>query len=150
MPAPSVPDRPPPHRQPRLLLLVAVGGALGTGLREALSLIFPPVSGVAITTGVINVVGALVLGLLLTILSARGDDTGRRRDVRLFAGTGILGGFTTYSALATDTVLVGDAGRFLAAGGYALGTLLLGLAAAALGIAAGHRIVGSRATGDTR
>jgi CrcB protein len=129
-----------------LLLLVAVGGAIGTGLREALSLIFPPVSGVALTTGVINVVGALVLGLLLTILSGHGDDTGRRRDVRLFAGTGILGGFTTYSALAVDTVLLGDAGRILAAGGYALGTLLLGLAAASLGVGIGRRIGGNTGT----
>lgn len=138
------------HRDPRFLLLVAVGGAVGTGLREALSLTFPPVSGIPVTTGVINVVGAFVLGLLLEFLSGRGADAGRRRDLRLFAGTGVLGGFTTYSALATDTVLVGDAGRFVAAGSYAVGTLVLGLAASALGIALGRRIIRSSAAGTSR
>ena len=133
-------------RHPRFLLLVALGGALGTGLREALSLTFPPVSGVSVTTGVINVVGAFLLGLLLEFLSGRGADAGRRRDLRLFAGTGVLGGFTTYSALATDTALLGDAGRFVAAGSYAVGTLALGLSAAALGIALGRRVRHGTAT----
>lgn len=137
------------HPRPRFLLLVAVGGALGTGLREALSLTFPPVSGVSVTTGVINVVGAFVLGLLLEFLSGRGEDSGRRRDLRLFAGTGVLGGFTTYSALATDTVLLGDTERFVAAGSYTVGTLVLGLAAAALGIALGRRIIRSRVAGSS-
>lgn len=131
------------HRRPRFLLLVAAGGAIGTGLREALSLAFPLVSGISLTTGAINVVGAFLLALLMEVLTRSGPDTGRLRDLRLFVGTGVLGGFTTYSALAADAVVLGDAGRFIAAGGYAVGTLVFGLAAAALGIA-----VGRRATGD--
>lgn len=138
------------HRRPRFVLLVAAGGAVGTALRESFSLILPPVSGIPLAIAVINVLGAFLLGLLLQVLSRRTADSGRDQDLRLFAGTGILGGFTTYSALATDTVVLGDAGRLLVASSYALGTLVCGLAAAALGIAAGRRFGTHRAAGRSR
>lgn len=133
----------PVHVRPGSLALVAVGGALGTGAREALSLALPPVDGVPLTTLGINVVGAFVLGALLQTLLLRGDDTGGRRRWRLFAGTGVLGGFTTYSAVATDTAQLG-ADRPLVAAGYALGTLLLGLLAAGAGALLGRRTGGAR------
>ena len=84
-----------------------------------------------------NLAGAFVLGALLEHLAARGPDEGRRRALRLTLGTGFCGGFTTYSALAVDTdglLRAGQAGPALA---YALGTVALGLAASALGIAVG-------------
>ncbi|WP_246657703.1 fluoride efflux transporter FluC [Arthrobacter yangruifuii] len=132
-------DAPPPaHVQWRYVALIAAGGAAGTGLRQGLSLLFPPPeeAGVPYIIAGINISGAFVLGLLLQSLQSRGDDTGRRRALRLFAGTGVLGGFTTYSALATDTVLLLDHSP-AAAMGYALGTVLLGAAASFSGIAAG-------------
>lgn len=118
----------------RHLGLVGVGGAIGTGMREALSLLFPPVGGVSLTIAAVNVVGAFVLGFLLESLLRRGDDSGRRRELRLFAGTGILGGFTTYSALAADTaVLLADSRPVLAVA-YALGTVVVGFGATLLGL----------------
>ena len=73
----------------------------------------------------INVVGAFLLGVLLELLADHSLDTGWSRRIRLGVGTGGLGGFTTYSALATDTVILAAAhpGR---AAGYALLTVLLG------------------------
>lgn len=122
------------HLQWRLVVAVAVGGMLGTAAREGLTLVTAPVAGVPWITVVINIVGAFALGALLESLALRGPDTGRRRWVRLFAGTGILGGFTTYSALSTDTVLLlADAPWWGLA--YALTTVLLGAAASILGIA---------------
>lgn len=127
------------HLRPRSIALVAVGGALGTAARHLLSQVVPHVRGVPVGILLVNVVGAFVLGLLLERLGRAGPDTGRRLELRLLLGTGVLGGFTTYSALATDTVALlaaGDAGR---AAGYALGTLVLGLLASLLGLWCGTR-----------
>lgn len=132
------------HLRGRSLLLVFAGGALGTAARDALSRALPHLQGVPVGVLAVNVAGAFLLGLLLERLRRSGPDDGGRRDLRLFAGTGMLGGFTTYSALATDTVLLvadGAAGR---AALYALGTLLLGLAAAVLGLVGGARLAAGR------
>ncbi|MGA1813223.1 CrcB family protein [Frondihabitans sp. 4ASC-45] len=125
----------PLHRQPRLILLVFAGGAVGTGIREALSLTWPAAPhGFPTTVFAINLVGSFALGALLESLARRGSDDGGRRILRLLFGTGVLGGFTTYSALATDvaTRLGSATGVALT---YAALSLLAGVAAAALGIA---------------
>ncbi|MDM7890535.1 fluoride efflux transporter FluC [Curtobacterium caseinilyticum] len=126
-------DPRPPHRQWRSLGLVALGGAVGTGVRAALASALPAVDGVSWTILGINVVGAFCLGLLLEALAHRGPDVGRRRAARLFVGTGVLGGSTTYSTLADDTAKLLDAARWGAGTGYALLSVLLGLAAVAAG-----------------
>ena len=126
------------HLRWRSLGLVGLGGAVGTAARSLVSERLAPVAGIPVGILAVNVVGAFVLGLLLERLLRAGPDTGRRRDLRLLLGTGFLGGFTTYSALATDTVaLLGE--HALRAAAYALGTLLLGLAAAVLGLWCGSR-----------
>jgi CrcB protein len=122
------------HLRGRSLGLVFAGGSVGTAARYGLSRLVLPVSGVPVGTLAVNVVGAFVLGLLLERLARTGPDDGRRRDLRLGVGTGVLGGFTTYSALATDTASLLSAGRLAGAAGYAFGTLVLGLLAAATGI----------------
>ncbi|MBM9465344.1 CrcB family protein [Aeromicrobium sp. YIM 150415] len=142
---PDLPSPRPAYHAPSSIALVFAGGVLGTGGREALSLAIPPVDGVPLTILGINVAGAFCLGLLLEGLHRRGPDHGRRRRLRLLAGTGFLGGFTTYSALAADTaMLLGDrpSGVGLA---YALGTLVLGAAATWAGIAAASARTGGRA-----
>jgi CrcB protein len=130
----------PVHLQWRMLALVFAGGTVGTAARELLAISVPPVAGVPVVTVGINIAGAFLLGLLLQILATRGPDEGRRRQLRLLLGTGVLGGFTTYSALATDTglLLVGDrAGIALL---YALGTVVVGAAASWAGIALGRAL----------
>jgi CrcB protein len=81
----------------------------------------------------VNVAGAFALGLLLAALARRGPDRGRRRMLRLLLGTGLLGGFTTYSTLAVDTAGLLGAGGLVAGGGSALLTVVAGLGGAALG-----------------
>lgn len=119
--------------------MVALGGAIGTAAREAVSLAVPPMGGVPVAILGINVVGAFLLGLLLESLMLRGPDAGRRRSLRLFLGTGILGGFTTYSALAADSGVLLLDGRAPIAIAYAVGTVVLGGAASWLGIVAARR-----------
>jgi CrcB protein len=124
----------PPHLRWRLVALVALGGAIGTAVRALLATAFPAHEGISWTILAINVVGAFCLGLLLDALARRGPDVGRRRAVRLFVGTGVLGGFTTYSTLADDTAHLLDLGRWTAGGGYALLSVVLGIVAVVLGL----------------
>jgi CrcB protein len=125
----------PLHVRKRALALVALGGAVGTGLREALALLMPAQpQGFPVTIFVINLAGSFALGLLLETLSRRGADEGRRRVLRLLIGTGVIGGFTTYSSFATDVASrLGPAAGV--AFGYAAASLVLGCLAAFAGIA---------------
>ena len=127
----------PVHLRWRFIGLVTLGGTIGTGLREALALSFPAAPGsIPVTILLINVVGAFALGLLLESLVRRGPDAGRRRDLRLLVGTGVLGGFTTYSALAVDTAtLLGDALPISIA--YGVGSVVLGAVGSWAGITSG-------------
>jgi CrcB protein len=129
----------PLHLRGRSLGLVWLGGSLGTAARYGLTERIPRLRDVPVGTLVVNVAGAFILGLLLERLVRSGPDTGGRRDLRLLAGTGFLGGFTTYSALATDTVALVGGDHPGRAAAYALGTLLLGGLASLVGVWCGGR-----------
>lgn len=128
--------------------LVALGGTLGTLARYGIgaALRTHEVEGwFPVATFTVNVVGALLLGVVVAVIGRMPGTArfggARMRDIRLFMGTGILGGFTTYSGLATETgqLLLGDqAGLGLV---YAGMTIVTGLAASALGLWLGGRIV---------
>jgi len=127
-------------RGPRALAaagLVAAGGAVGTAARAVLDHAIPRAGGIPLGILVINLAGAFLLAMLLTVLARTGPDTGRRQTVRLFCGTGLLGGFTTYSALAADTASLFDSGAPLLGLGYALVTVLGGALLSGLGILIG-------------
>jgi CrcB protein len=98
-----------------------------------ITMLTPEVAGISIATFGINVVGAFLLGVLLELLAEHSPDIGWSRRMRLGLGTGGLGGFTTYSALATQTVVLAAThpGRAI---GYALGTVIVGAAASIAGI----------------
>ncbi|GAB3484645.1 fluoride efflux transporter FluC [Nocardiopsis coralliicola] len=118
-----------------LALLAAGGGAAGTALRALLDTASPSPAGWPWTTLAVNAAGSLVLGALLEALARSGPDDGARRAVRVCCGTGLIGGFTTYSAFALQVqVLLGEGGAAPAAG-YALVSTLAGVAAACAGIA---------------
>lgn len=120
--------------------LVFLGGTAGTALREGLSLAFTTANAFPVVIWIINIAGAFLLGLLLESLIRAGSENQRRRKLRLLLGTGFLGGFTTYSALATDTALLLNHGHGYVGMIYALSTVLLGGVASFLGIAAAARI----------
>jgi CrcB protein len=117
----------PVHLRVSALAVVAAGGTAGAATREALTLAFPSASGaVPWTILAINLVGAFLLGILLDALARRGADHGRRRTLRLLVGTGFMGGFTTYSALATDAASLIGGGAVGTGVAYGLGTVVLG------------------------
>lgn len=121
---------------PRHLVLVFFGGSAGTGLRALLDRAAPSPHGQwPWTTFVINLSGALLLGLLLESLARREARDGSGGGARILLGTGVLGGYTTYSTVAVETLHLGLATAF----SYASLTVLGGAAAAALGFRLARR-----------
>lgn len=117
---------------PRTIALVAAGGTVGTAVRHTIGLLIGAL-GFPLGTFAINVAGAFALGALLGRLDRLPADRATPR--RLLLGTGLLGGFTTYSSLSIDTASLATAGAAGTALLYGLGTVLLGLGAAAAGMA---------------
>ncbi len=121
-------------------LLVALGGALGSVLRWSVSSWLARLSRDAAFpwgTLAVNIAGSAAIGFVLTLAFERGSVPPA---VRLFLVTGVLGGFTTFSAFSWETLTLMRDGHVLAATGYAGGSLLGGLAAAAAGAALAARI----------
>jgi len=131
----------PLHLTPSAIALVFGGGSLGVLARAGLDRLFPTGSGFPTTTFAINLIGALALAVLVESLALRGPDAGHRRVLRLVLGTGVLGGFTTYSALAVQTDALLRSGQAATALAYAAGTVVLGLAVSIAGIVATRRVL---------
>lgn len=115
---------------PWRLLLVFLGGSVGTAARLALGLWIPDAGGFPVATFAVNVVGSFLIGVLAARLPATAD-------VRVLLGTGVLGGFTTYSAFTTGTVVLWATAPVVAVISV-VASLALGVAAAALGLRLGR------------
>ncbi len=121
-------------RTVRPYLVVAAGGALGALARWAVGTGLPHRPGSwPWATLTVNVTGCLVIGVLLAVLTARRPGSAL---LRVFLATGVLGGYTTFSALAVDAVQLVAAGRWPVAVGYLLASVVGGLAAAVGGLRA--------------
>jgi CrcB protein len=122
-----------------VLALISLGGALGSLARWGTSSAWP--GGDAHSpwaTLQVNVLGAALIGLLM-VLVRRGGTEGRY--ARPFLGVGVLGGYTTFSTYALDVhdLLLGQHAAL--AGGYLVGTVVLGLLGAWFGIAVGRGVL---------
>lgn len=124
----------PVHLHPGFVLVVVAGGIVGALARYGLSTVLPSPGGWPLPTLVINLAGAFLLGVLLEALVRRGPDAGRLRIVRLLAGTGFMGAFTTYSTLALEANNLLGAGRTSDALVYLAATLIGGAVATVAGI----------------
>jgi CrcB protein len=92
-----------------VLAVVALGGAIGACARYGASLLWPTASGgFPWTTFGVNVAGCAVIGVFMVLIT---DLWAPHRLVRPFFGTGVLGGFTTFSAYAVDIQRLVDTGR---------------------------------------
>lgn len=114
----------------RRVLLVALGGTIGTAARLGLGLLIPDGGGFPTAVLIANILGAFLIGVLAARLPAS-------HELRVLMGTGVLGGFTTYSSFMTGTLGLWAAAPIVAVA-YALGSLVLGLGAAALGLRLGR------------
>ena len=110
---------------------VALGGAIGASLRylsnvSAMRLFGP---GFLYTTLFVNVLGSFVMGVLVVVLALKGGSR-----FAPFLMTGILGGFTTFSAFSLDSFMLWERGETLTALAYIAASIILSLAALAAGI----------------
>lgn len=118
----------------RLLLLAAAGGALGAGARHLVNISMLARFGPAFpwATLMVNIVGSLLMGILIEFLMPFG---GASAAWRTFLATGILGGFTTFSAFSLDVWVLYERGQLFALAIYLALSIVLSIAALVLGIA---------------
>lgn len=132
---------PSPDRvHPRDALFVISGGAVGVASRHLITTVTASQLAQPVIIMVINIAGCLLLGMLLEYLAGRGPDHGHRRAIRLLVGTGMLGGFTTYSTFTVGVQQLLRSGQVVAGVGYGVGSVLAGVLAAAVGVWLGGRV----------
>ncbi len=119
----------------RTLLEVALGGALGASARFAAYAALSRTDGQGFpwATVFVNVLGSFLMGVLVIWLQEKG--LARHAPILL---TGVLGGFTTFSAFSLDAVKLWEQGAFGLAAGYVLGSVAVSIAALALGMSLGR------------
>src|SRR6476659_11050828 len=124
-----------------LYLIVFLGAGVGGALRHGVNVGAARVFGYGFPFGtlIVNVAGSFAMGLLAGYFAFR---PGIDQHMRLFLTTGILGGFTTFSAFSLDAAVLVERHSFGLAAGYLVGSVTAGLAALFLGLAvfrsAGH------------
>jgi CrcB protein len=119
------------------LLIIGIGGFVGACLRYAISSGAAKAFGSQLPYGtlVVNVAGAILIGLVLELSSSTGLISA---NLRLFLVTGILGGFTTFSAFSYETMALLSEGKYMLGGLNICLNVFLSL----LGVVLGKNIVG--------
>ncbi len=126
------------------LLLICLGGAIGTGLRYLTGVVAADWLGTAFPYGtlIVNLSGALVIGVVQQL----GAEALLIPDnVRLFLTTGMMGGLTTYSTFSYETVRLMETGAWSQAWGKIVVTTTISLSLCFVGIGLGRLIVSLRA-----
>ncbi|WP_276498088.1 fluoride efflux transporter CrcB [Pontibacter litorisediminis] len=116
----------------KILLVVGAGSFIGGVLRYLLTLFIQTRAAIAFPFGTlgVNLIGCFLMGLVFALIT-RGDISGEWRP---FLATGILGGFTTFSAFSLESVSLLQAGQYGQAVLYILASVMLGLLATSAGI----------------
>lgn len=123
------------------LFLVALGGAIGASLRYGAGLaaarVFPV--GWPWGTFLVNLFGSLAMGVVVGWLALKGNQSDQ--SLKMFLATGVLGGFTTFSAFSLEVATMMRDGALARAASYAGASLLLGVAALFMGLWLARRLV---------
>lgn len=121
------------------ILLVAIGGAAGSVARYMTGIAMTRWLGPAFPWGTltVNIVGSFAIGLLTELVARKFSAP---MEMRLLLVVGFLGGFTTFSSFALDTMALFERGESLSAFAYVAASLLLSLAAAFGGLALGRSL----------
>ena len=117
-----------------LYLIVFLGAGLGGAARHGVNVAAARLLGYGFPFGtlIVNLAGSLAIGLLAGWFGYR---TGINQHMRLFLTTGILGGFTTFSAFSLDAALLIERHAYVSAAAYVLGSVLASIAAVFVGLA---------------
>lgn len=121
------------------ILLVAVGGAIGSVARYLVGLGATRLAGPNFPFGTltVNIAGAFAIGLLVEMIARRFDASA---EMRVFIVTGILGGFTTWSSFTLDTMVLFERGEIGLSALYLLASLLVSFVAVFAGLALGRAL----------
>ncbi|MGW1195657.1 fluoride efflux transporter CrcB [Streptomyces sp. NPDC002536] len=131
-----------PSGQGPVVAVVALGGAIGSAARYGASLVWPTAPGAfPRTTLLVNATGCAVIGVFMVVIT---DVWAAHRLVRPFFGTGVLGGFTTFSTYAVDIEQLVGHGRPGSALAYLAATLLSALAGVWTAAAATRGLISRR------
>jgi CrcB protein len=108
-------------------VLVFIGGGLGSTLRHIINVVSPRLLGTAFPyhTFIINISGSIIMGLIAGYLAFKG---GASQPWRLFLMTGVLGGYTTFSAFSLDAALLYERGAIWLALFYVVGSVVFSIA----------------------
>jgi CrcB protein len=117
----------------KMVMLAALGGALGSSARYLVNVGAGRVLGMGFPWGTmaVNIVGCFIMGLLVGYGALRGTLTA---EARVFLATGILGGFTTFSAFSADFAALVERKSFGLSALYLTGSVVLSLAAVFAGL----------------
>ncbi len=127
---------------------VSLGGAVGAAARYGAGLLWPTAGGAfPWTTLTVNVLGCALIGVLLVTVTELASP---HRLLRPFLGTGVLGGFTTFSTYAVDAVRLAEDGHAATALAYLAATLAAAMAAVWLTAALTRRLIAGRRRARTR
>lgn len=115
------------------LFIVALGGALGSGMRHLVNLAALRLFGPAFPWGTlaVNIAGSFIMGLFVELLARR---FGGSAELRLFIATGILGGFTTFSTFSLDVAVLYERGAVAQAAFYVAASIVVAVLALFLGM----------------
>ncbi len=114
-------------------VIVFLGAGIGGALRHGVNLASAKLFGLGFPFGtiIVNIAGSLAMGILAGYFAFR---TGLPQHMRLFLTTGILGGFTTFSAFSLDAALLMERHAYWSAAAYVLGSVILSLIALFVGL----------------
>ena len=117
-----------------LTLWIGLGGALGAMVRHLMNMWIARLAGGDFPwhTMVINITGSFAMGLLISLMALRWNVG---NDLRAFLTTGVLGGYTTFSAFSLDFAVLVERKAYTLAGAYALGSVAISLIAIFVGMA---------------
>lgn len=122
-----------------IVAVVALGGGIGAAARYGAGQLWPTTTaGFPWTTLWVNVIGCAVIGVFMVVIT---EVLAAHRLIRPFFGTGVLGGFTTFSTYAVDVERLVNAGEARAGLVYLAATLVAALSAVWLAVAAARRVL---------
>ncbi len=117
----------------KMLLSVALGGAVGASARYAVNLVFINIGGsqFPFSTLIVNTCGSFFLGVIIALLEYSWSPSS---EMRAFLVVGVLGGFTTFSAFSLDIFMLAERHRLDLLTAYLFGTLILSFASLVAGL----------------
>ncbi|MCP4933964.1 MAG: fluoride efflux transporter CrcB [bacterium] len=125
----------------KMILMVALGGAIGSSFRYLVGVTATRLFGMGFPWGtlIVNIVGSFLMGALIVLLALRFSVS---NEIRAFLAIGVLGGFTTFSSFALDIVSLYEKKQYLASMGYMSVSVICSILGMFLGMAVVRSFLG--------